>query len=71
MRFTDTGGGIPVEVQPRLFQAFATSGKADGTGLGLAMVKKIVDEHKGHVTWETETGKGTTFTIKLPIGPAA
>ena len=67
LRFADTGPGIPTEVQPRLFQAFATSGKADGTGLGLAMVKKIVDEHGGKITWETSPGAGTVFTLALPL----
>jgi signal transduction histidine kinase len=67
LRFRDTGPGIPEEVQPRLFQAFATSGKVDGTGLGLAMVKKIIDEHGGKVLWESKVGVGTTFTLVLPL----
>jgi signal transduction histidine kinase len=68
MRFSDTGHGIPQEVQDRLFQSFVTSGKKDGTGLGLAIVKKIVDQHDGSISFETEAGKGTTFIIRLPRG---
>jgi signal transduction histidine kinase len=61
---SDTGTGIPPEVQRRLFALFA-SGKRGGTGLGLAIVKKIVDDHGGSIDWRTGPG-GTTFIIKLP-----
>jgi signal transduction histidine kinase len=63
---TDTGIGIPREMEGRLFEPFATSGKKDGTGLGLAIVKKIVDEHGGHIGYETGA-RGTTFVVKLPL----
>jgi signal transduction histidine kinase len=70
LEFADTGGGIPPEMEGRLFDLFATSGKKDGTGLGLAIVKKIVDEHHGSISYEThrvpEAG-GTTFTIRIPL----
>ena len=62
---SDTGPGIPKEVQNRLFESFVTSGKKGGTGLGLAIVKKIVDEHGGTVAAETSP-KGTTFSFTLP-----
>ncbi len=65
--FSDTGGGIPAEMEGRLFELFATSGKKDGTGLGLAIVKKIVDEHRGVITYESHRGKGTTFKISIPL----
>lgn len=61
----DTGPGIPKEVQRRLFESFVTSGKAGGTGLGLAAVKKIVDEHAGTIRVDS-TPKGTTFHLVLP-----
>jgi signal transduction histidine kinase len=61
---SDTGAGIPPEVQRRLFALFA-SGKRGGTGLGLAIVKKIVDDHGGTIDWATGPG-GTTFRIRLP-----
>jgi len=67
-RFTDTGVGIPPEVQDRMFQSFVTQGKKDGTGLGLAIVKKLVDQHDGTITFTTKRGVGTTFVITLPKG---
>jgi signal transduction histidine kinase len=69
-RFQDTGSGIPPELEGRVFQAFATAGKQHGTGLGLAIVQKIVHEHDGEISYQSERGKGTTFTIKLPLARA-
>jgi len=63
----DTGPGIPKEMEGRLFESFATHGKSDGTGLGLAMAKKIVDAHGGSITCASEPGQGATFRIALPI----
>lgn len=65
--FSDDGPGIPKDIEARLFEAFTTSGKAGGTGLGLAMVKKIAEEHRGSVTCKS-SGKGTTFRFKIPLG---
>jgi signal transduction histidine kinase len=68
--FSDTGSGIPPEMEGRLFDLFATSGKKDGTGLGLAIVKKIVDEHRGTIGYESRHGNGdsgTTFVVRLPL----
>ncbi|MEW5850149.1 MAG: GAF domain-containing sensor histidine kinase [Myxococcota bacterium] len=65
--FADNGPGIAEELEGRLFQEFATHGKADGTGLGLAVVKRIVQEHHGDITYESKRGKGTTFTVRLPL----
>jgi signal transduction histidine kinase len=65
VELSDTGCGIPEEIRDRLFDSFVTQGKEQGTGLGLAMVKKIIDEHKGEIEVESEVGKGTTFRIKL------
>ena len=62
---SDTGKGIPKEIEDRLFQSFVTSGKRGGTGLGLAIVKKIVDEHGGSISVQSST-EGATFTIRLP-----
>lgn len=67
LEFSDTGVGIPPEMEGRLFELFATSGKKDGTGLGLAIVKKIVDEHRGLITYESAPGRGTSFRISLPL----
>ncbi|MFO0666685.1 MAG: GAF domain-containing protein [Polyangiaceae bacterium] len=65
LTFSDTGPGIPKEIQHRLFQSFVTSGKKGGTGLGLAIVKRIAEEHGGKVT-VTSSSKGATFTVRLP-----
>ncbi len=64
--FKDTGPGIPVEIQHRLFDSFVTSGKESGTGLGLAIVKKIVEEHRGRIELDSQPGQGATFRIVLP-----
>lgn len=63
----DNGPGIPPEVLPRIFEPFYTT-KQDGTGLGLAVVQQIVQEHGGSVTCQSVLGKGTTFRIRLPRG---
>ncbi len=63
---SDTGSGIPLEIQSKVFDAFVTSTKEGGSGLGLAVVKKLVDEHGGQISFESRVGLGTTFTIKLP-----
>lgn len=65
VRISDTGPGIPEEARSRLFEPFYTT-KRTGTGLGLAIVYGIVESHKGSLRFETETGKGTTFIIRLP-----
>jgi signal transduction histidine kinase len=62
---SDTGKGIPKEIEGKLFQSFVTAGKRGGTGLGLAIVKKIVDEHAGTITVESSP-QGATFTLRLP-----
>jgi len=65
LSFSDTGPGIPKEIEHRPFQSFVTSGKRGGTGLGLAIVKKIADEHGGTITVQS-TGRGATFKLRLP-----
>jgi signal transduction histidine kinase len=64
--FTDTGGGIPEENLGRLFEPLFTT-KAKGIGLGLAMTKTLVEGHGGKIEVESEVGKGSTFTVRLPI----
>lgn len=61
----DTGLGIPPEMLDRVFRPFFST-KAAGTGLGLSFVQRIVDEHGGRTHLHSETGKGTTFTLRLP-----
>jgi K+-sensing histidine kinase KdpD len=65
LEVSDTGPGIPKEIEGRLFESFVTAGKKGGTGLGLAIVKKIVSEHGGTVE-ALSTSSGTTFMLTLP-----
>ena len=72
IRFTDQGMGIAKKHIPRLFERFyrvdkARSRQLGGTGLGLAIVKHIAQAHGGNVTVESEPGKGSTFTLHLPV----
>lgn len=62
----DNGPGIEEEAQNWIFEPYATD-KPKGTGLGLAVVKKIVEEHQGEINLESSPGQGTCFIIKLPI----
>ncbi|HXX68818.1 MAG TPA: GAF domain-containing protein [Polyangiaceae bacterium] len=66
--FSDTGPGIPKEIEHRLFQSFVTSGKKGGTGLGLAIVKKIADEHGGTISVQSSS-RGATFRLRMPQPP--
>ena len=63
---TDNGKGIPKRVLKRIFEPFFSHGKAKGTGLGMATVKKIVEEHKGTVEVTSEEGQGTRVCLILP-----
>ena len=65
--FKDTGTGMPEEVKRRIFEPFVTFGKKHGTGLGMAIVKKVMDDHKGKIEIETEMGKGTTIRLLFPL----
>lgn len=72
----DTGCGIPADKLPRIFDSFYTtkngpdeSGKG-GTGLGLSMCRDIIEAHHGRIRVDSTVGKGTAFTIKLPIAKA-
>jgi len=61
----DTGGGMPAEIRGRVFSPFFTT-KENGTGLGLPVTRKIVEEHGGSLDLESETDVGTRFTLRLP-----
>ena len=65
---TDTGSGMPEKVMENLWKPLQTT-KAKGLGLGLAICKRIVDAHGGCVSVKSEVGRGTTFTMQLPIRP--
>jgi two-component system nitrogen regulation sensor histidine kinase NtrY len=62
----DNGMGIPLELQDKIFEPNFTT-KTSGTGLGLAMVKRIIDDLNGHIYFETVPNNGTTFYISLPL----
>ena len=64
--FTDNGPGIAPEIQDTLFEPFATT-KGQGTGLGLYIVRRRVQELGGEIRCQTAAGKGTTFTIEFPV----
>jgi two-component system sensor histidine kinase HydH len=66
IRISDSGIGIPPENIPHIFEPFWTS-KARGTGLGLALCRKVGREHGGSLTVESVVGVGTTFTMTLPL----
>ncbi len=66
IRVKDSGRGIPAEVQGKLFEPFFTT-KPQGTGLGLVTSRQIIFEHNGHLMVDSEFGKGSTFTILLPL----
>ena len=69
----DTGPGIPAEIQTRIFEPFfTTKPQGEGTGLGLSLCKRMVEEHEGTITADSEVGRGTTFRIELPVvsGPS-
>jgi signal transduction histidine kinase len=65
----DNGPGIPKERQASIFEPFQTSKGVRGTGLGLAVTKRVVEDHRGRITVESKPGKGSTFTIVLPADP--
>lgn len=66
MEIADTGCGIPQEAVDKIFDPLFTT-KAKGIGLGLAVCKAIIDRHQGNIEVMSQMGKGTTFTIKLPL----
>ncbi len=71
----DTGPGIPPDKLPKIFERFYSTKTADeqgqgGSGLGLALCKEIIDAHKGRIRVESTVGRGTTFTLRLPMAAA-
>ena len=71
----DPGPGIPEEDRPRLFERFFTadhrSQQQSGTGLGLPISLAIAEAHKGSIRVETEVGRGSTFSLRIPAASLA
>ncbi len=65
----DNGKGICEEHLPRLFDPFFTFDKPDGTGIGLYLAQRIMQNHKGKIEVQSEIGKGTTITLAFPVQP--
>jgi signal transduction histidine kinase len=65
----DDGPGIPAELRERIFQPFVTA-RPGGVGLGLTFVKRVVHDHRGRISVESEPGSGTCFRIELPLAEA-
>jgi signal transduction histidine kinase len=72
IKVADTGTGIPVDRLPLIFEPFYTTKEPDehghgGTGLGLSVCRQIVEQHHGRIRVESVVGKGSAFTVKLPL----
>ena len=64
----DNGGGISKDIMSRIFDPFFTTKKVgQGTGLGLSIAYGLIQKHHGNITVKSEVGRGTTFTIQIPI----
>jgi two-component system, OmpR family, sensor histidine kinase BaeS len=68
---TDTGAGIPPDEIAHVFERFSKSGDAKGSGLGLAIARSLVASHGGTIEAQSELGRGTTITFRIPAGRAA
>ena len=68
---TDNGTGIPPSMMKHMFELFHSTKGNRGTGIGLAVARKIVEEHDGTISVKSTEGEGTTFTVRLPVYAAA
>ena len=71
IRIEDNGPGIADAVRDRLFEPFVSHGKENGTGMGLTVVQKILQDHGGDVAVEQTSASGTTFRVNIPLNPSA
>jgi signal transduction histidine kinase len=67
LQFTDTGPGVPPELGERIFEPFVSHGKREGAGLGLAIARRIVQEHGGKIDVESPARGGASFIVRLPL----
>jgi signal transduction histidine kinase len=70
IRIQDNGPGIAEAVRDRLFEPFVSHGKENGTGMGLTVVQKILQDHGGDIAVEQTSASGTTFRVNLPLNPS-
>ncbi len=63
----DNGAGMPPDVQERIWNLFFSTKGEKGSGIGLSVTRKIIEKHNGQIEVESEVGKGTTFTMRLPV----
>jgi signal transduction histidine kinase len=70
IRIADNGPGVADAVRERLFEPFVSHGKENGTGMGLTVVQKILQDHGGDVVVEQTSAAGTTFRLSLPLNPS-
>jgi len=70
IRIADNGPGIADAVRDRLFEPFVSHGKENGTGMGLTVVQKVLQDHGGDVVVEQTSAVGTTFRLRLPLNPS-
>src|SRR5690606_34120068 len=76
LQISDTGVGIPAEQLPFIFDRFFqaegyASARKKGSGIGLSLVKLLVQLHKGQIEVESQTGRGTVFSVRIPVDKAA
>ncbi|NIQ17347.1 MAG: hypothetical protein GTN43_00830, partial [Candidatus Aenigmarchaeota archaeon] len=67
VRVQDTGVGMSAEVQKRTFDPFFTTKGSRGSGLGLSICYGIISRHKGEIKLESDVGRGSIFTIRIPL----
>ncbi len=70
IRISDNGPGIAEAVRGKLFEPFVSYGKENGTGMGLTVVQKILQDHGGDVAVEQSSPEGTTFRVSVPLNPS-
>jgi signal transduction histidine kinase len=71
IRISDNGPGIAEAVRDKLFEPFVSYGKENGTGMGLTVVQKILQDHGGDVVVEQSSPEGTTFRVSVPLNPSS
>jgi signal transduction histidine kinase len=71
IRIRDNGPGIADPVRDKLFEPFVSYGKENGTGMGLTVVQKILQDHGGEVVVEQSSPEGTTFRVSVPLNPSS